>query len=186
MDCDVKADLVKFIFKNEQVKACLTKAGLILELKTYLICSELLRGTNGDCLTSVTIDWDGDDDLSSSIKYLYDADDPSSTIDTTNEIDVLANFGLVPYFISCKNGKFTSEELYKLNSVGEQFGKGYSVKIIVATDIDFALSGAKNIILQRAADMGIRVISDVHEMSDEEFGSALRKAMELPKLKQNV
>ena len=174
MDCNVEADFVKFIFKNEQVKACLTKAGLILELKTYLICSELLRGTNGDCLTSVTIDWDGDDDLSSSIKYLYDADDPSSTIDTTNEIDVLANFGLVPYFISCKNGKFTSEELYKLNSVGEQFGKGYSVKIIVATDIDFALGGAKNIILQRAADMDIRVISDVHEMSDEEFGSALR------------
>ena len=34
--------------------------------------------------------------------------------------------------------------------------------------------------------MDIRVISDVHEMSDEEFGSALRKAMELPKLKQNV
>lgn len=132
------------------------------------------------------IDWDGDDDLSSNVKYLYDADDHSSTIDTTNEIDVLANFGLVPYFISCKNGEFTSEELYKVNSVEEQFGKGYSVKIIVATDIDFALSGAKNVILQRAADMGIRVISGVHEMSDEEFGSALRKAMELPKLKQNV
>lgn len=181
MDCKLEADFVKFIFKNEQVKACLTKAGLILELKTYLICSELLRGTNGDCLTSVTIDWDGDDDISSNVKYLYDADDPSSTIDTTNEIDVLANFGLVPYFISCKNGKFTSEELYKLNSVGEQFGKGYSVKIIVATDIDFALGGAKNVILQRAADMGIRVISGVHEMSDEEFKEELIKKMELPK-----
>ena len=34
--------------------------------------------------------------------------------------------------------------------------------------------------------MGIRVISGVNEMSDEEFGSALRKVMELPKLKQNV
>lgn len=102
-----------------------------------------MRGTNGDCLTSVTIDWDGDDDISSNVKYLYDADDPSSTIDTTNEIDVLANFGLVPYFISCKNGKFTSEELYKLNSVGEQFGKGYSVKIIVATILTLLLVGQK-------------------------------------------
>lgn len=180
IDYREEPDYIILNFKNDQIRNCLTKAGVILELKTYLICCELLRGNNGDCLTSVTIDWDGDEDLTSTVKYLYDAEDPDSTISTINEVDVLATCGLVPYFISCKNGKFTADELYKLNSVGEQFGKGYSVKIIVATNIDFALGAAKNIILQRAADMGIIIIDNVHTMTDKEFKNALSKSMELP------
>lgn len=138
---------------------------------------------DGNCMTSVTIDWDGDEDLTSTVKYLYDADDPDSTIDTTNEIDVLANYGLLPYFISCKNGRFTSEELYKLYSVGEQFGRGYCKKIIVTTNLTYALGDAKNVILQRAADMGIHIIENVHMKTDSEISEELRKVMELPKEK---
>ena len=174
---------VIIVFKNDQVRLCLNKAGLILELKTYIVCSGLVGFRDGDCMTGVTIDWDGEEDISSSVKYLYNPNDPDSTIDTTNEIDVLANCGLVPYFISCKNGKFSSEELYKLFSVGERFGKGYSKKIVVTTNMSYALGGAKNVVLQRAADMGIAIIEDVHKMTNEQFSKALSKAMELPKVK---
>lgn len=73
------------------------------------------------------------------IYRLYDANDPNSTIDTTNEIDVLATYGLLPYFISCKNGRFSSEGLYKLYSVGEQLGGGYYNNIIVITNLFYAL-----------------------------------------------
>jgi hypothetical protein len=65
-------------------------------------------------------------------------------------------------------------KLYKLYSVGEKFGRCYCNKIIVATDINFALSDAKNIILQKASDMGIKIVSDVHRMPDDELLSVLR------------
>lgn len=183
MDYRTESDYVYLYFKNDQVRMCLTKAGLILELKTYLLCKKLMDQRNGDCLTSVTIDWDGDEDIASTVKYLYDADDPNSTIDTTNEIDVLATYGMVPYFISCKNGRFSSEELYKLYSVGEQFGKGYCTKIIVTTNLTYALGDAKNVILQRAADMGIHIIENVHLKTDDDITNELKMVMELPKIK---
>lgn len=168
-------------FKNDQIRLCLTKSGLLLELKVYLICSELVRRRGGDCLTSVTIDWDGDDNLGKTDKYLSDPDDPDSVINTINEVDVVCTCGLVPYFISCKNGKFTSDELFKLSSVAEQFGKGYGRKIIVATNLSSALQQSKNLILQRAADMGITIIDNVSEYSDEELCRIFADAMELPK-----
>lgn len=175
---------VYLTFKNDQVRMCLTKEGLILELKTYMLCLELVHQRGGDCMTGVTIDWDGEDDLISTIKYLYDPDDPDSTIDTLNEVDVIATCGMVPYFISCKNGRFTSEELYKLYSVGEQFGRGYCKKIIVTTNLTYALGNAKNLLLQRAADMGIIIIENVHRKTDDEFREELQKVMELPKIKE--
>lgn len=183
MDFKIESEYVYLFFKNDQVRTCLTKAGNILELKTYLICKHLMEQRGGDCLTSVTIDWDGDEDLASPLKYLYDVNDPTSTIDTTNEIDVIATCGMVPYFISCKNGKFSSEELYKLYSVGERFGRGYCTKIIVTTNLTYALGDARNAILQRAVDMGIHVIEDIHMKTDEEIADELRKVMELPKIK---
>lgn len=186
MNCRIEAGNVYLDFKNDQVRLCLTKAGLILELKTYLICKSLMDSRGGDCMTGVTIDWDGDDDIASTVKYLYDDNNPDYTVDTTNEIDVLAICGLLPYFISCKNGRFTSEELYKLYSVGERFGKGYCEKIIVTTDLSYALGDAKNIILQRAADMGIHIIENVHLKTDSEIAEEMKKVMELPKEKIHV
>lgn len=156
-------DYVYFDFKDPFVRMCLTKAGLLLELKTYLICKALVEPHGGDCLTGVTIDWNGDDAL-----------------DTFNEVDVMATCGLVPYFISCKNGKFDAEELYKLYSVGERFGRGYCKKIIVTTDIAHALGENLPVIRQRAAELGILIIGNVHQMTDAEFAAALSKAMELP------
>jgi hypothetical protein len=183
MDCRIESDYTYIEFKNNLVRICLTKAGLVLELKIYLLCCKLVSEHGGDCLTGVTIDWDGEDDLVSTIKYLYDENDPNSTIDTTNEVDVLANCGLTPYFISCKNGKFNSEELYKLYSVGQRFSGGYGKKILVTTNSPYALGEARNVLLQRAADMEICVIENVHKKTDEAISEELKKAMELPKVK---
>lgn len=184
IEYDVDDEKVTFRFKNDQVRFLLTKAGLLLELKMYLICMGLVSPRGGDCLTGVTIDWDGDDDIGAKKKYLYDPDDPDSKINTLNEIDVAATCGLVPYFISCKNGRFTSDELYKLYSVGERFGKGYGRKIIMASNLDYALGSAKNLILQRASDMGITMIDGLYRKTDDEIAEDLRQAMELPKVKQ--
>lgn len=170
-----------FRFKSDQIRLCLTKSGLLLELKVYLICSELVRRRGGDCLTGVTIDWDGDDDLGQTVKYLNDPDDPDSSISTLNEVDVVCTCGLLPYFISCKNGKFSSDELFKLSSVAEQFGKGYGRKIIVVSNLDGALRQSKNLILQRAADMGVTIIGNVSEYKDKELYKLFTDAMELPK-----
>ena len=174
-------EYLTYDFKNAQVKECLTKAGTILELKTFLVCCQLLGQGKGDCRTGVTIDWDGKEDLAAEHKFLYDQDDPTSTVDTINEVDVMATYGLIPYFISCKNGSFTAEELYKLYVVGEIFGRGYGKKIIVATDMDRALGDSCLAIRQRAQDMGITIISDVHRMDDSELETVLAKAMEISK-----
>lgn len=186
LDCRIESDFTYIEFKDNQIKTILTKAGLILELKIYLICCRLVADRGGDCLTGVTIDWDGDDDMPSVANYLYDEDDPESRINTTNEIDVLANCGLTPYFISCKNGKFNSEELYKLYSIGERFSGGYGKKILVTTNSTFALGEARNVLLQRAADMGICIIENVHRKTDDEISDELKKAMELPKVKAHA
>lgn len=176
-------EFVYIDYKNDQVRMCISTAGLVLEMKIYQICFGLVNKREGDCLTSVMIDWDGDDDLVSRGKFLYNANDPDSTIDTTNEIDVLVNCGLVPYFISCKNGRFNSEEMYKLYTVGERFGTGYSKKIIVAASLTQSLGDAKNVMLQRAKDMDIIIIEDVHKKTDQEIAEELRIVMDLPKVR---
>lgn len=173
-------------FKNPFVRMLLTKAGLLLELKTYLICKKLLDPRGGDCKTGVTIDWDGEEDLGAAPHFLYDPMNPGSKIDTTNEIDVMATCGLMPYFISCKNGSFTNEELYKLFSVGERFGKGYGKKILVTTDMQAALGSQANVIRQRAVDMGITIVEDVQKMSEKEFEDAMKEVMALPRVRAHA
>ena len=174
-----KPDGAFAIFKNDQIRSCLCKSGLVLELKTYLICKKLFEERGGDCLTGVTIDWDGDDDIVSKDKYLSDPNDQDSTIDTINEVDVVANLGLVPYFISCKNGSMNSAELYTLYSVGQRFGSGYGKLLIVTTDISYALGDNENLFRQRASDMGIEILSNVHTMCDDDLSVELRKILDL-------
>ena len=140
LDYRIGEETVELEFKNAQVRKCLTTAGILLELKTYLICRELT---------------------------------------------VIAACGMVPYFISCKNGQFTAEELYKLYAVSEQFGKGYCKRILVTTSLRYAVDNARQRLqlLQRAEDMGIVILEDVHTMTDAEFSAELARAMELPKVR---
>jgi hypothetical protein len=81
--------------------------------------------------------------------------------------------GLVPVFISCKNGQYTSNELYKLRSVAERFGGEHAKKVLIATSMDPEHPSYLQF-RQRAEDMKIRVIEDLTELSDREMEKRLR------------
>lgn len=153
-------------YKNKQVKRCLTKAGQALEMKIF-VTAKGLTDSNGlpvynDVLNGVVIDWDG-----------KVHDDSASSYDTENEIDVLLMHGTVPVFISCKNGIVTSDELYKLQAVAERFGGKYSKKVLIATSINDSTTAGRYL-YQRAEDMGIRIMNDIHEMSDTALAKSLK------------
>lgn len=170
-------DKIVVTFKNDNIRHCLTKAGTLLELKTYLACLDILDSNDAfnDCMTGVSIDWDGEihSELSPKEYARASAFEKEQNIeDTENEIDVILMKGLVPVFISCKNGSIEMEELYKLQSVSERFGSKFAKKFIVATDPS-ANEYKFNYFEQRAEDMGIGIIEGVHKMSEIEFRKAL-------------
>lgn len=155
-------ETVSFKYKNSQVKRCLTKSGQILELFVTLSALQT-RDKDGiaiynDVMTGVVIDWDG----------IIKEGEPN----IENEIDVLLMKGLIPVFISCKNGNFNIDELYKLNTVAERFGGKYAKKVLVASGINKMKNGGY--ILTRAADMGIRVIDDIDKMSEFKLNKAFK------------
>lgn len=119
-----------------------------------------------DVLNGVLIDWDG---------KLHEAD--SNICETENAIDVLLMHGMVPVFVSCKNGAVTKDELFKLNTVAEKFGGIYSKKILVATSLD-KLGKGRQTFEQRATDMGITILSDVQKMPDHVLADEVRKLWE--------
>lgn len=161
-----EGDYFNIRFKNEQVMRCLTKAGTILELKTYLIAASLTEKDGSarynDIMTGVFIDWDG-----------VVHDQAGSAVDTENEIDLVVMRGLVPVFISCKNGGVGEDELYKLNTVANRFGGAYARKLLVATTLGKTGRG-KQYFLQRAKDMKIQVLDNVHTLNDEQFRKKLK------------
>ncbi len=147
---------ISFVFRNEQVKKCLTKSGLILELIIALSASEAEdNGTRvyNDVLTGVFIDWDGETQ-------------PDNKAEVENEMDVVLMKGMVPVFISCKNGSFSVEELYKLFVVAHRFGGNYVRKVLVATELE-KLGAKEEYIRARAESMGIRIIDDADSISED-------------------
>lgn len=153
-------------FKNAQIRRVLTKAGTILELITYAAARKI-ESKNGepcytDAMTGVFIDWDA---------VVHEEEDRE--VDTQNEIDVVLMKGLIPVFVSCKNGAVEEEELYKLNTVAERFGSKFARKVLVGTTLGRG-GRSKRYLLERAEDMGIKVIEGVHEMPREEFARQLR------------
>jgi hypothetical protein len=155
-------DIVSFRFKNEQVKRCLTTAGQILEL---FIASRLLsiKGTNGSPLYN-------DVKVGTVINWGQDEHEPE--IHTINEIDVMAMKGAIPVFISCKNGLFDANELYKLNTVADRFGNKYAKKILIATDMD-GLGAKGEYLTARMEDMGIKCVGDLDQLPDTELDRIL-------------
>lgn len=155
-------------YKNAQVKRCLTKAGQALEMKIYVTAKGVL-GNDGnpvynDALNGVVIDWDGD----------FHDEKREKTYDTENEIDVMLMRGVTPVFVSCKNGAVTTEELYKLNSVAERFGGKYAKKVLVATTLGKKGGEALEYFRQRADDMKIKLIENVHMMTEAELAKEVR------------
>ncbi len=155
---------VAFRFKNHLVRRILTNAGQILELYVAMHLRKIPQTNRDpkpychDVRVGVHIDWNRTDD--------------ESLIQTVNEIDVIAMRDAVPIFISCKNGAFTVDELYKFRTVADRFGYGYAIMILVMTDPE-RLGYSGDYIMTRAVDMGIRVISSVHDMDETEFAKEL-------------
>lgn len=147
-----------FNFKNGNIMKCLTKAGLILELiiaVTALEADESGKPIYTDVMTGVCIDWDG-------------TIQPDYKTDVENEIDVLLMKGMVPVFVSCKNGLISVDELYKLSVVAEKFGGKFAKKVLVASELDkMGLRG--EYIKARAEDMKIRIVDDVDKKSESEL-----------------
>ena len=160
-------DLVTISYKNHQVKKCLNKAGLALEMKMYLTALQL-REKDGtpvynNAMNGVVIDWDG---------RLHD-EGAEHVFDTENEIDVLLMHDIVPVFVSCKNGLVTAEELYKLSTVAQRFGGQAAKKVLIATSLD-RMGPAADYLRQRAKDMDIRLEENIQFLSDEELARKVR------------
>jgi hypothetical protein len=143
-------DLI-FSFKNPQVKNCLMVSGRILELAVYVAAQKC--GAFDDVKTGVYLGWTRDAQVST-----------EAVPSTTNEIDVMLMRGIVPLFISCKNGQVKTDELYKLNTVAERFGGKYAKKILITSALNTS-DEQQSAFLDRAQNMGIRVICDI-ESSD--------------------
>lgn len=159
-----EGDLLTFRFKNTIVKECLTKAGSLLEYYTYksaLAVQKDGRYVYDDAEVGVVIAWDDDVD------------------GTRNEIDCMTMSGVIPVFISCKNGNVETDELYKLDAVADRFGHEYAKTALASTiffdedhysyDGDMAAKNLKN----RADDMGIRLLSKLHQVSAGRFEKQL-------------
>ena len=164
MTISEQSGVLHISFKNEQVQRCLTKAGQVLELFVYI---SVLNATEkdgsksySDVMTGVQIDWDGD------------IHTQKNACDTQNEIDVMMMHGLIPIFVSCKNGAVDMNELYKLNTVAERFGGSYSKKILVATALDDSIQS--EYLRTRAKDMNIRLIENLQSMTESELNKTFR------------
>ena len=156
---------IGFYFKNEQVRSCLLKAGNVLELYTYLAAvkakNKSERIVYNDACIGAMLDWDGK--VHGGIDGL---------VDTENEIDGLFVSGMIPVFVSCKNGNVNEDEFYKLSSVANKFGGKHAKKVLVATDlqkIDTSMESFEN----RAAQMGIKIIDRVCDMTLEDLADEL-------------
>ncbi len=161
-------EVLTFVYKNLEIKKCLAKEGTLLELKVYSTATEV-KDKNGapvfsDAMCGVFIDWDGD---------LHDRLDDEQ--DTENEIDVILMKGVMPVFISCKNGTIDGEELYKLDTVARRFGGSHVKKVLIATYLGRrADSDSMKHLRQRAKDMKINFIDGVHTLDSGEFYKVLR------------
>lgn len=141
-------DKISFEFKNARVKRCLTVAGQVLEL-SVAHAMRSLRDTSGAPIYN---------DVRVGVIIVWSEIDGNEQMKIINEVDVMAMNGAIPIFVSCKNGSFKTNELYKLSMVAEHFGNKYAKKILVTTEMDsFDVERAK-FLRARIDDFGIRRI----------------------------
>lgn len=140
-------------YKNPLTAYLLEKQGTALEMYTYIAAKSALD-SNGEAFfndgqSGVVIDWrDGRQ--------------------VENEVDVLLTHGLAMWFVSCKNGTVTSEELYKLSIVAHRFGGRYAKKVLVLSQFEPDKS-----FTERAAELGVSIIKNVRSMSKKALAKKL-------------
>jgi hypothetical protein len=81
--------------------------------------------------------------------------------------------GAIPLFVSCKNGDFDVDELYKLNTVTEYFGAPYAKMALVAANMSL-LGDRAEYLKSRMSNLGIRYISNAEELDFAEFEKKVR------------
>ena len=157
-------DVLDYTYASELLRYCTRKAGNALEVKTLLEGREAAPFFN-DCMMSVSIDWDG-------VPHSLSEQKP----DTRNEIDVVLMHGLVPLFISCKNGNIEDVELYKLHTVAERFGGPHAKKMLVATALDRNSDLADQAFVRRAWDMDVYPMTEAGKLTREKWEQGLKDA----------
>ncbi len=158
--CSRADGAVLLVYKNEQVKRSLSKAGTALELWVYMAALDAQNEEGpvyNDVLNGVLIDWDGK------------THSGTGSCDTENEVDIVMMHDCIPVFVSCKNGSIEKEELYKLQTVAEHFGGKYAKKVLIATALDNRESNADEYFRQRAEDMNIRLVEGLQEKTAKEL-----------------
>lgn len=165
-DTVTEGETVSFRFGNHRIRRMITTAGNVLEQRIFLAALDA-REDNGeptynDAAQGVSIDWNGADLSAPGVGWA----------ETQNEIDVMMMHGMIPVFVSCKNGQVSQDELYKLYTVAARFGGKHAKKVLIATSLGndpFAKSLKK-----RANEMGIRLESRLADKSAEELDRAVR------------
>lgn len=97
-------------------------------------------------------------------------DDAPGTIDTTNEIDLIAAAGIGRMFISCKTGVPDNAALNEIHTIAGRFGGRYSIPVL-ATMCD--LKSEAPAVFRRAIEMGI-VILDADDLYPDTLSGKLR------------
>ncbi len=138
---------VRFRFKDAQVRAWLRDNGSVLELYVYKACLD--TGLFNDVRTSAVVDWEADIRRDS----------------VTNEIDVMAMRGIVPFFISCKTCPIGTEALNELAILRDRFG-GQAAKAAAVTT-----QRCRSVTRHRAAALGI----DILDLDDLRQGGLVRQ-----------
>jgi hypothetical protein len=130
------------------------KAGNLLEM--YCSLGAVKAGCFHDCQVGVMLDWD--------------REDGNSADDVRNEVDVVLTCGHIPIFISCKNTQIENEYLYEIKTMARRFGGRYAVPAIVST------ARHKQPIRDRAKEMGIVLLDEVHRLTLAQFSDRLGQA----------
>lgn len=151
---------ISFKYKNAFTKSCLTEAGSILELYTYVTAKSL--NYYDDVMVGVPINWEGN------------LQKGKFCADTTNEMDLILTKGVKPVFISCKNGFFEKEALYELDVVATRFGGKY-VKKVLAAAMPPENSPKYAYLQQRAKEMNIELIDGISQMKTSEYKRLIGK-----------
>jgi len=161
---------IRYTYTDPLLHDCMKQEGKLLELKTLLEAREFRedgRAYFSAALMGVTIDWDG-------IVHQPREKQP----ETRNEVDVLLTRGMVPLFISCKNGTVDENELYKLNTVAEKFGSGYAKKMLIVSRLDMGSEKSNASFARRAEDMEITLVQNAADLSSVQWKQVLKEAME--------
>ncbi len=161
---------LRYSYRDPLLRSCAQKAGNVLEIKSLLEARAIRREGKayfGDCVMSVNIDWDG---------VVHDS--MGRVAETRNEMDLILVRGVVPLFVSCKNGEVDEDELYKLHTVAHRFGGAHARKMLIATDLDRKKPGSVRALLQRAKDMDIYVVKDAAALSNSGWQRVFVEATE--------